>query len=190
VAQAGDKIAVTNSLGASAAGLEMLRNHLKFKPKFFTQLRQAHLKPYPRIAEGQLLVEKGVKCAMDISDGLVGDLAHICQESKVSAQINVDLVPVSPAVRTCFGERALELALTGGEDYELLFTANTGVINRVKKVIQCPITVVGEITAEKVGKVTLIDSQGKPFYLNKTGWDHFPITNKQKGLSFDGSLSF
>ncbi len=172
-AKVGDKIAVTNSLGASAAGLEMLNKHLKFKPKLFTQLRRAHLKPYPRIAEGQLLVEKGVKCGMDISDGLVGDLTHICQESKVGAQINVDLVPILPAVKTCFGERALELALTGGEDYELLFTASPQAINGVKKAIQCPITVIGEITAEKVGKVTLIDSQGKLFSLKKTGWDHF-----------------
>jgi thiamine-monophosphate kinase len=180
VAQAGDKIAVTNYLGASAAGLEMLSKHLKFKPKLFTQLRQAHVKPYPRIAEGQLLVEKGVKCGMDISDGLVGDLTHICQESKVGAQINVDLVPISPAVEVCFGERALELALTGGEDYELLFTASPRVINRVKKAIQCPITVVGEITAEKIGKVTLIDSQGKLFNLKKTGWDHFSIKTRKE----------
>jgi thiamine-monophosphate kinase len=172
-AKAGDKIAVTNYLGASAAGLEMLSKELKFKPKLSKDLRQAHLTPNPRVAEGQLLVEKGVKCGMDISDGLIGDLAHICQESKVGAQINVDLVPISPAVITCFGERALELALTGGEDYELLFTASPQVMNRVKKTIKCPITVIGEIMADKAGKVTLINSQGKVIKFKKTGWDHF-----------------
>ena len=176
-AKAGDKIAVTNYLGASAGGLEMLNKNLKFKPKLAKELRQAHLMPNPRVAEGQLLVEKGVKCGMDISDGLVGDLAHICQESKIGAQINVDMVPVSPAVLAGFGERALELALNGGEDYELLFTASPRVINNVKKAIQCPVTVIGEITAEKAGKVTLIDSQGKSFSIKKTGWDHF---TKQK----------
>ncbi len=176
-AKAGDKIAVTNYLGASAAGLEMLSKNLKFKPKMAKELKQAHLMPNPRVAEGQLLIEKGVKCGMDISDGLVGDLTHICQESKVDARINVDLVPVSPAVRACFGERALELALTGGEDYELLFTASPLVMNKVKKTIQCPVTVVGEITAGKAGKVNLIDSQGKPFSIKKTGWDHFPGLN-------------
>ena len=137
-AKPGDQIAVTNYLGASAAGLEMLKNNLKFKPKLFKQLRQAHLTPNPRVNEGQLLVQKGVKCGMDISDGLIGDLAHICQESKVGAQINIDLVPVSPAVKDCFGERALELALTGGEDYELLFTASPRVMNKVKKAITVP----------------------------------------------------
>ena len=137
-AKPGDKIAVTNSLGASAAGLEMLRKNLKFNPKYARQLRQAHLMPNPRVNEGQLLVEKGVKCGMDISDGLIGDLAHICTESKVGAQINVDLVPVSPAVKACFGERALEMALTGGEDYELLFTASPPVMNKVKKAMPVP----------------------------------------------------
>ena len=73
-AKPGDQIAVTNSLGASAGGLEMLKNNLKFKPKLAKQLRQAHLTPNPRVSEGQLLVEKGVKCGMDISDGLIGDL--------------------------------------------------------------------------------------------------------------------
>ena len=172
-AKPGDKIAVTNSLGASAAGLEMLRKGLKFSPKFSKPLRQAHLTPNPRVAEGQLLVEKGIKCGMDISDGLIGDLAHICMESKVGARINVDLVPIAPAVKECFGERALEMALTGGEDYELLFTAPPAVINKVTKAIRCPVTIIGEITAEKAGRVTLVDSQGKLFNIKKTGWDHF-----------------
>ena len=174
-AKAGDKIAVTNCLGASAAGLKMLSKNLKFKLKYAKELKQAHLTPNPRVVEGQLLIEKGVKCGMDISDGLVGDLMHICQESKVSAKINVDLIPVSPAVKTCFDERALELALTGGEDYELLFTASPVVMNRVKKAMQCPVTVIGEITTGKAGKVTLVDSKGKPFSIKKAGWDHFKI---------------
>jgi thiamine-monophosphate kinase len=172
-AKSGDQIAVTNYLGASAGGLQMLNRHLKFKPKYSNELRQAHLKPNPRVAEGQLLVEKGVKCAMDISDGLVGDLTHICQESEVGAQINADLVPISPAVITYFGEQALELALNGGEDYELLFTASPQVMNKVKNTIHCPVTVIGEITTEKIGQVTLIDSQGKPLRIKKPGWDHF-----------------
>jgi thiamine-monophosphate kinase len=172
-AKAGDQIAVTNYLGGSSAGLEMLSKGLKFKPKFAKPLKQSHLMPNPRVAEGQLLVEKGVKCGMDISDGLIGDLTHICQESKVGAQINIDLVPVLPAVKECFGDKALELAMTGGEDYELLFMANTAVMNRVKKAIKCPVTVVGEITAEKAGKVSLIDGKGRLINNKKTGWDHF-----------------
>ncbi|MDD5288669.1 MAG: thiamine-phosphate kinase [Dehalococcoidales bacterium] len=178
-AKPGEQIAVTNYLGASAAGLAMLTKHLKFASKSMAQLGQAHLKPFPRLTEGRLLVENSVKCGMDISDGLVGDLTHICQESKVGAQINIDLVPVAAAVKECFGKQALELALTGGEDYELLFTASPRVMNKVKKTIPCPVTVIGEITAEKVGRVTLVDSQGKQFNLKKTGWDHFTNNTKE-----------
>ena len=172
-AKPGDKIAVTNSLGASAGGLKMLQKNLKFARKYAKQLRQAHLLPNPRVSEGQLLVENGVKCGMDVSDGLIGDLAHICAESKVGARINVDLVPVSPAAAACFGELGLEMALTGGEDYELLFTAGTQIMNKVIKAMPCPVMVVGEITAENTGKVKLVDNSGKPFRIKKTGWDHF-----------------
>ena len=174
-AKPGDKIAVTGYLGTSAAGLEMLTKHLRFNPKTTAQLKKAHLKPYPRITEGRLLIEKGVKCGMDISDGLVGDLTHICQESHVGALINTDLVPVSPTVKSCFGEQALELALTGGEDYELLFTAGTRVMSRIKKAIQYPMTIIGEITAEQIGKVNLIDSHREPVNTRKTSWDHFRV---------------
>jgi thiamine-monophosphate kinase len=172
-AKLGDRIAVTNSLGASAGGLAMLQKGLKFKPSISKQLKQAHVMPNPRVFEGQLLVAKGVRCGMDISDGLIGDLQHICTESKVGARVNADSVPVNPAVKTGFGQRGLEMALTGGEDYELLFTANPAVMKKVQKTAACPITVVGEITAEKAGKVTLIDNNGKPCSVKKTGWDHF-----------------
>ena len=172
-AKPGDKIAVTNSLGASAGGLKMLQKNLKFAPKYAKQLRQAHLLPNPRVSEGQLLVENGVKCGMDVSDGLIGDLAHICAESKVGARINVDLVPVSPAAAACFGELGLEMALTGGEDYELLFTAGTQIMNKVIKAMPCPVMVVGEITAENTGKVKMVDNSGKLYRIKKTGWDHF-----------------
>jgi thiamine-monophosphate kinase len=87
--------------------------------------------------------------------------------------LNVDRAPVSKAAQACFPEIALELALTGGEDYELLFTAPERILSKVRKAIDCPVTVVGEITAENPGKVTLVDGAGKPFRLNKTGWDHF-----------------
>ena len=172
-AKPGDKIAVTNSLGASAGGLKMLQKNLKFAPKYAKQLRQAHLLPNPLVSEGQTLLEKGVRCGMDVSDGLIGDLAHICAESKVGARINVDLVPVAPAVTACFGELGLEMALTGGEDYELLFTAGPVVMSKVLKAMPCPVTVVGEITAENTGKVKLVDNSGKTFNTKKTGWDHF-----------------
>jgi len=172
-ARPGDKIAVTGYLGASAAGLEMLTQNLQFDTETTACLRQAFLQPHPRITEGQLLVELGVKTAIDISDGLVSDLKHVCKASEVSARIEVDRVPIPPNVKANFKTEALELALSGGEDYELLFTASNDVIEKVKAAASCPITVVGEITAGKPGEITLLDSQGNPVNLEKAGWNHF-----------------
>lgn len=178
VALPGDKVAVTGYLGAAAAGLEMLTKRLRFDSETTDALRKAFWQPYPRVNEGQILVEQGVKAAIDISDGLVSDLGHICQMSQVSARIEVARVPVSPAVKANFGERALELALSGGEDYELLFTASDDVIDRVKAASSCPVTVIGEITAGKRGEVTLVGGKGKPVHLAKTGWQHFAASNR------------
>ena len=172
-ARASERVAVTGYLGAAAAGLEMLKKQLPLDREASASCRQAFLLPYPRVAEGQLLVSLGVKAAIDISDGLIADLSHICQASKVGARIEVDLVPVHPAVKNNFGDKSLEMALSGGEDYELLFTASNEVIDRVRNQASCPITVIGDVVADKMGKVTLVDRQGKPFKPAKTGWQHF-----------------
>ena len=172
-ARAGDKVAVTDYLGAASAGWEMLTRKLQFDTAATVSLKEAFLHPYPRIAEGQLLLDQGVKTAIDISDGLVSDLNHICQASQLGARIDVDCVPVHPDVRANFGDRAMELALSGGEDYELLFTGSTEVIDRIRKIAPCPITVIGEMATDKAGKITLVDRQGNPFKLHKRGWEHF-----------------
>jgi thiamine-monophosphate kinase len=170
-ARPGDIVAVTGKLGAAAAGMEVLKHKRHLDPEAETHLKNAFLHPTPRIAEGLLLVEQGVKTAIDISDGLVADLGQICKASKVGARIEVERVPVEPAVKTAFGERALELALSGGEDYELLFTASAEIVDKVKKAASCPVTAIGEITAGK--GVTLVDKEGNPFALKKVGWEHF-----------------
>jgi len=170
-AQPGEMVAVTGRLGAAAAGLEVLSKGRKLDPEATTRLKNAFLHPTPRIAEGLLLVEQGVKTAIDISDGLISDLSQICKASQVGARIEVERVPVEPTVKTAFSERALELALSGGEDYELLFTASAEVIDKVKKAASCPVTAIGEITAGEL--VTLVDKQGNPFKLDRAGWEHF-----------------
>jgi len=172
-AKPGEQIAVTGYLGAAAAGLEMLSRQLQFDPEATSYLRNAFLHPYPRIAEGQILVEQGVGAAIDISDGLISDLKQICKASQAGARIEIDCVPIEPLVKTHFGDKALELALSGGEDYELLFTGSAKVIDRVKKAASFPVTVIGEIIAEKAGEVALIDRKGNPFDLDKVGWEHF-----------------
>ncbi len=172
-AKPGDRIAVTGYLGAASAGLEMLSGKLQFDYEASAHLKQAFLHPYPRISEGKMLLEQGIKAAIDISDGLVSDLGHICQASKLGARLDVDSVPVDPAVRTSFGERAITLALSGGEDYELLFTQSAKVIDNIRKIAKCPITVIGDMAADKENKVTLLDQRGNPFTLDRGGWEHF-----------------
>ncbi len=174
-AKPGEKVAVTGYLGAAAAGLEVLTKHLQFDSEATSALKRAFLQPYPRVAEGQILVEQGVRAAIDISDGLISDLSHICKASQVSARIEIDRVPIQPAVRANFSDRALELALSGGEDYELLFTASDEVINKVRATASCPVTVTGEITVGKTGEITLVDGKGNLVDLPKTGWEHFSV---------------
>ncbi|GAJ23559.1 unnamed protein product [marine sediment metagenome] len=114
-----------------------------------------------------------MKTAIDISDGLISDLNHICELSQVGARIEVDRLPIEPMVRANFGDKSFALALSGGEDYELLFTGSAQTIDKVKTAVSCPVTVIGEIVAGETGKVTLVDSKGNPFHLQKVGWEHF-----------------
>jgi thiamine-monophosphate kinase len=172
-ASPGEQIAVTGYLGLSAAGLEMLKGKTISDPELGKILRRAHFKPVPKVKEGQILIEQGVKTAIDISDGLVVDLDHVCESSKVNAKINIEQVPVHPAVRASFPNYQ-ELALCGGEDYELLFTADEATIARAKQVLDCPVTIIGDVTAEELAKrVTVVDSAGNIIPYRKSGWEHF-----------------
>ena len=154
--------------------LDMLKRQLQFDTEAAASLRKAFVQPYPRVDEGRILVDSGVKAAIDISDGLVSDLNQICKASHVGARLEIERVPIEPGVKAHFGERALELALAGGEDYELLFTGKAEVIDAVKTKAACPVSIIGEITAFKAG-ITLVDNRGKPVNLDKRGWDHFMI---------------
>lgn len=172
-AQPGDQIAVTGYLGTAVAGYEMIRQKLKLNNKTTAILKRAFLRPEPRIDEGQLLLKTGIKTAIDVSDGLISDLTHICKASRVSARIEAENLPITPEMSAAFGKKALGMALSGGEDYELLFTGKPEIIAKVKQRAACPITVIGEILSGKSGVVTVVDSTGKPLKLSKKGWEHF-----------------
>jgi len=174
-AAVGDKIAVTGTLGAAAAGWEMLSRNLKLDNQPAARLSQAFLHPYPRATTGRLLVSHGVKTAIDISDGLMADLGHICQASQVSARIEADNIPIDPAVRGGFPDRALGLALAGGEDYELLFTANAETVADVAEAASCAITIIGDIIPGKKGDIALVDGRGNPVSMPEKGWGHFSV---------------
>ncbi|MFC1899425.1 thiamine-phosphate kinase [Chloroflexota bacterium] len=179
-ARPGEKIAVTGFLGASAAGLKMMQENLRLPTEDATCLRQAFEKPHPRIAEGQLLAEYGVRTAIDISDGLIQDLRHICQASHVGARVESEKIPIRPEVKNNFGEKALELALSGGEDYELLFTASTAITLEIQETTEVPVTVIGEITKDNTGKIILVDKDKESFSIRERGWNHFNKDEKNR----------
>jgi thiamine-monophosphate kinase len=173
-ASPGDKIAITGYTGLSAAGLQMMKERQRFNPDIDTMFRKAHLQPLPRIEEGQILRELGVKTAIDISDGLIADLSHICSISRVEAVIRQDLLPVHPMLKSCFPENVYKkFILNGGEDYELLFTAPGHIMEQVIKKISCPVTVIGEIADGMPGQVSIIEDSTKTIIQQPSGWDHF-----------------
>jgi len=174
----GEQIAVTGHLGLSAAGLEMLKGKISLDTETANTFRKGHLQPVPRVKEGQTLVEQGVKTAIDISDGLVADLDHICQASKVNARVDIAQLPVHPLVEANF-PNYLELALCRGEDYELLFTADKAVVNQARRALDCPVTVIGDVVKQSLpNRVTLLDSNGNVVSYNTGGWEHFKESNR------------
>lgn len=172
-ASIGEQIAVTGYLGLAAGGLKMLQQKMALEDKASSTLRHGLFLPVPRVKEGQTLVSQGVKTAIDISDGLVADLYHICDASNVSAVIRTDMVPTHPTIQACFPDY-LNLALYGGEDYELLFTAGKDTVENIKHALDCPVTVIGEITKkEGTASVKLTNSKGETIPGERKGWEHF-----------------
>ena len=169
----GDAIAITGWPGSAAAGLSMLMNGLKFDIESANYFRNAFLHPTPRLKEGQLLVKNGVKCAIDTSDGLLADLKHICEASGVGAHINAADIPIHGLLKKNFKEKALEVALSGGEDYELLFTASPEIVETVKKKLKVPANIIGEIKSGNPGEIRVVDNRGKTINPKKIGWTHF-----------------
>jgi len=172
-AKVGDTVAITGYAGSAAAGMEILEKGLKFHTKTTRHLKNSFLRPVPRVEEGRLLVRHGITTAIDTSDGLLADLRHICEASGVGAKVITDLIPINNMVKTGFKEKALELALGGGEDYELLFTGDARKIAGLKEDIKCPVTVIGDIIKSEPGKIELVDADGKPVKTRRTGWKHF-----------------
>jgi len=154
-ARPGDAVGVSGPLGASGAYLR--RQEAAF--------RAAHLHPQPRVTLGQQLLRAGVHCAMDVSDGLLADLAKLCAASSAGARLAAERIPIAPAVRQLLPDDALELALTGGEDYELLVCGPKDVLE------QLGLTVIGEIV-EGSG-VHVLDSTGAELDYASRGYDAF-----------------
>ena len=167
-AKPGDRVYVSGELGGSAVALR----HMREKPKRRLNPRdyRRHFFPEPRLGLGRFLRERGMASAMiDTSDGLSTDLLHICDESAVGAEIKAELIPRAIVGRPG-REVDLQLALHGGEDYELLFTAPLG--KRVPaQIAGIPITLIGHITRHR--HIFLMSGSGVGYELHAKGWEHF-----------------
>jgi len=174
-AKPGDGIYVSGTLGDSALGLMSLRaqrsnpDRIALPPTVPLNNKEylisRYLLPEPRVELGQKLRGVATSC-MDISDGLVQDLGHLCRASGVGAVVQAAAMPLSDAAKN--EEGALSAALCGGDDYELLFTAGRD-FNPIS--LPCPVTRIGEITAS--GNVVVMDECGSEMVLEKKGFQHF-----------------
>jgi thiamine-monophosphate kinase len=180
----GDHIFVTGSLGAAAAGLRLIErgahlaeqnlNNEDSQKLDHVLLRQ--LRPEPRVGWGIVLGEERLATAMiDLSDGLSSDLNHLCEASNVGAMIDASLLPIDERVAELCGRRALDplqLALHGGEDFELLFTVKPADAARLpRRVDGVEIKRIGEITNASAGVKILEGS--RTWELKPGGWKHF-----------------
>jgi thiamine-monophosphate kinase len=171
-AQVGDAIAVTGYLGDSAAGLRILLGESAGSAETADYLKRAHLHHEPPLAVGQVAAREGVRAAIDVSDGLLQDLGHVCQASGLGAVVHAQRIPISPALRQAFPQDALALACGGGEDYQLLLAAPAEVIERVQGKAEVPIAVIGEMVADRQHHVRLLGEDGRELALARAGWDH------------------
>lgn len=175
-ARPGDNIYVTGVLGEAQLGLELLLRTAKNAPKYDRKLLARHLYPTLPLDFALWLGRNRVPTAMmDISDGLSTDLTRLCKASGVGARIYSDQVPavsVPESLQKRARLDALTLALHGGEDYGLLFTAPARIASRVPPISgRTRVTRIGEIVSGS--GVKLIDAKGKASTLAPGGWDHF-----------------
>jgi thiamine-monophosphate kinase len=214
-ARPGDLILLTGQLGDSAAGLDLLQSYGESDevstqidwssvhadgPVFqdnnqylhdfrYQQALQRHRVPVVRLAESRIIGQRHLATAMiDVSDGLAGDLRHLCnqshlihqgQQGKVGAVLWSDRIPISGAVTgiaRLLQKSALSYALSGGEDYELLFTSPPDLAEKARQMIEqetgTPVSIIGEITEEAKG-IHLIDTYGQVIPIPESGFDHF-----------------
>ena len=175
-AKPGDALMVTGDLGGSDAGLTILKHSLQIDGT------QKHLMPVPRVQEGRLLAKSGYVTAMiDISDGLASEVHHICEASGTGAELWANSIPLShnvSQVAEFAGRKPHDLALYGGEDFELLFTCQpdkaASLTEDILSISDTPLTVVGRIV-EMSRSITIEDTSGKAVSLKPRGYDHFAL---------------
>ncbi|HWC28589.1 MAG TPA: thiamine-phosphate kinase [Dehalococcoidia bacterium] len=171
-ARPGDVVVVSGTLGDSAGGVKLLEAS-KIDTAAARRLRDAQQHPQPRVALGRRAVECGLRCGIDVSDGLVQDLGHVATASRVGIRIQASRVPISDALQEVFPSDALGLALGGGEDYELLLIGPKLAIDSLIGVSETPLTVIGEVFETDAPHVVVLDEAGREMPLPHGGWNHF-----------------
>ena len=174
-AKIGDKIVLSGKIGGAAAGRHLLqKRNARIKSQ---KLINLFTKPKARIDIAEKIAKSGVKCAIDISDGLIQDLRHICSDSNVDAIIEKKNIPLYKKSIEIFGyTKAYEFGLNGGEDYELLFTANQKTLLNLKK-YNITFHIIGDIVRRKknikYSTISLTDGDKVDKISQKKWWDHF-----------------
>jgi thiamine-monophosphate kinase len=175
-AKAGDDVWVSGELGGAAMAVQVMKARTRIASAVRREIEQRLNAPEPRVRLGLGL--RGVaNSAIDVSDGLIADLGHICERSNVGATIEWEAIPASPAVRAyAQTDRGAQALLAGGDDYELCFTASPA---RRRAVLAAAVrarvrvTMIGRIERANAPRVTVLDSIGKPLRLKAKGFDHF-----------------
>ena len=178
-AKAGDTIVVTGTIGDSALGVllrrdESLARRWRLSEAMNAHLKQRYLLPEPRNALARAVLENA-SAAMDVSDGLVGDVAKLCRASGVAAEIDVARVPLSDAVRAAVGAEpaALETALTGGDDYEIVLTLAPAKLNAFRTAADAAGVAAAEIGRITAGEGARFLQDGRTLTFARTSYSHF-----------------
>lgn len=176
----GDLIGVSGQLGSSAAGLRLLQAggmNARRRAAAADELIDIHLRPQPQMALGKTLLDSGATAAMDLSDGLFGDLPKLLNASDVRGRVVSESLPVSDAVRALFPDDWFNFATRGGEDYQLLFTApptRWAAIEAAAKLAGSPVTRVGEVLeADMDAPQMLLETDGVDRPVRPGAYDHF-----------------
>ncbi|WP_369017592.1 thiamine-phosphate kinase [Thermatribacter velox] len=177
-ARVGDRVLITGYPGEAACGLQIILEGSQEEIVRFERLCRRCFAPSPRLEEGRVIAESGYPCALiDVSDGLLQDLSHLLDASQVGVVIHLEDLPLSGEVQEFAREKGIDPflpILSGGEDFELLFTAPPWLAEELQREIQrrtgTPVWVIGEVVEERGLRLY---REGKEVSIDRRGWNHF-----------------
>ena len=171
-AEPDELIAISGYPGTSGAGLIIIEDS-QSEDELGIELITQHRQPVARIQLGTNAAKAGIKCAIDLSDGLVQDLEHIAKASNIGIEIDTEKIPLHNTAYTLLGrEKILDLALgQGGEDFELILIGKDEIL-RSLNTMELPVTLIGKTVSHHPGQVKVYDSSGKEYEPPQRGWDH------------------